>query len=81
MKDKIAAMATTPVTAKRFADPMLMIGLSTALIMVLKTSFDIERDKSGKWKIQIKSKAADKSVIEAFVKKLLSWIPSGPFGK
>lgn len=81
MKEKIDGLTAFPPRAGHFsADPMTMIGL-TALILVLKTAVDIERDKTGKWKIHIKSKAADKAVIAEFVKKLLSWIPSGPFGK
>jgi len=72
----VAAMAANPEPMRMAWDPLTAIALSAAVVMVLKTHFEIKRDAQGRWTIHVKSPALDKGLLKGFVEKLLGWIPS-----
>jgi len=78
MRERIRAMVEIPQLGK-FVDPAVAIGLSAALVFVLKTSGMMKRDENGKLTWQVEWKSLDNKLLKGFVDKLLSWIPGGPF--
>ena len=82
MRENITRLIEKPVEhgdRHKFAlDPVTVGVLTTAVVLVLKTQFEIGL-KEGRWSFSLKSEAVDMEVLKGFVSKLLSWIPSGPF--
>jgi len=78
--ERIAVLAQSPPTQHFGIDPVTSAILTTAVIMVLKTQVEFSRNTRGEWSIRIKSNALDKELLKGFVEKLLSWMPSNPFG-
>jgi hypothetical protein len=76
----VTAMVENPAPMRMALEPTSALVLAAAVLMVLKTHFEIKRDAQGCWTFQLKSPALDKGLLKRFVETLLSWIPPGPFG-
>ena len=75
---RIGDMAEAP--PMRFMPGLGEIALVTAVVMLLKSRIDLERDKKGQWRFRFKSDPLDKEIFAPLAKKLPSWIPLGPNG-
>ena len=75
----VTAMVENPTPTRMALDPTSALVLGAAVVMVLKTHFEISRDARGRWTFHAKSPALDKGLLKGFVEKLLSWIPPGPY--
>ena len=74
----IAALIRNP-GPKTFAlDPFTGTLLVSAVLFVLKSHVQIERDKQGRWSFQFRSKPATTAQIAPLLKKLVSLIAAGP---
>lgn len=76
---EIIARMAQQTSMTRFVEPVTAILLGAAVVAVLQTRFKFTRSKDGKVAVEIDKKAASDEVVLTFLKKLLSWIPSGPF--
>jgi len=76
----VTAMVENPTPTRMAWDPASAMVLGAAVVMVLKTHFEISRDARGRWTFHAKSPALDKGLLKGFVEKLLSWIPPGRYG-
>ena len=51
------------------------IALAVAVLFVLRTGLDIERDKQGKWSIKVKVKPGSDSAVKKLIDKLINYLP------
>ncbi len=75
MRQAIHIMADNMKTSPERFDGGATILLGTAVMMVLQTYLHFERDKDGKWTIEIRKEPTDESLLKPFVAKLLAFLP------
>jgi len=51
------------------------IAVTTAVLMVLQTYIRFERDKNGKWSIEIKKEPTSEELLKPLIEKLVSLLP------
>ena len=78
MEEIITSLADNP-PPRDFMEPVTAIALTAALVVVLKTGVEIERDPDAGWRFHLKSEPLSEDLLKGFVEKLLSRLPTGPF--
>jgi hypothetical protein len=56
-------------------EPVTVVALTTAVLVALQTQFHFERDKNGKWLIEIKKKPTSEALLKGLIQKLLAYLP------
>ena len=51
------------------------VGLLTAVVFVLKTSFALTVRNGGKWRLRVESKSVDMKFLKNFIEMLAGWMP------
>jgi hypothetical protein len=70
-----AFLANPP--AERFADPVTLLAVGAAALVVLQSSVKVERDAKGKWTFQFHKDPLSNSLLKALIEKLGGFLP-GP---
>jgi hypothetical protein len=72
----IKTMAKNP-PPEKLGIPVTELALLTAVVFVLKSEFEIKRDKSGRYSFLFRSKPLDKSILKEFITQVSNWLPKG----
>jgi hypothetical protein len=76
----ITTMAKNP-PPEKLGIPVTELALLTAVVFVLKSEFEIKRDKSGRYSFLFRSKPLDKAILKEFITQVLNWLPKGRLAK
>jgi len=75
----LSALVDGPRSESFSLDPVVTTAVVAAALVVLQTHVRIERDKKGKISVLNKKKPTRDALLKPLVRKLLSFIPSGPY--
>ncbi len=78
MATRIRTMATSQAPDAFSFEALADAALYTALVKVLMTGVSIERDKDGKWAVQVKTHALDSEALSALARKFMDWYAGKP---
>jgi hypothetical protein len=70
-REGLAALMASP-PPERMLGPWEAMALASAVLVVLETHFKFERDKQGRWTVNLKKKPTDAQLLKSVIQKLLS---------
>ena len=74
-RNAIAVMASRPEESVRKFDAGANIAIATAVLFVLQTHIEVERDKTGKWTFRVEKKPTSGPLLKGFLQKLVAFLP------
>lgn len=77
VRDAIHTMAAHPMEGKQQFELGTTIAVTTAVLLVLQTQVEFERDKDGRWSVKIKKLPTKEKLLQPLVAKLLALLPKG----
>ena len=69
-REGLAALVASP-PPERLLGPWEAMALASAVLAVLQTHFKFERDKQGRWTVNLEKKPTDAQLLKSVIQKLL----------
>lgn len=69
-REGLAALVASP-PPHRMLGPWETMALTSAVLVVLQTRFKFERDKQGRWSVNLEKKPTDAQLLKSVIQKLL----------